>query len=69
MELVAEFPEKLGFLFEKSRYKCAFGGRGKYFKLFTEKTELTGKDGSPFVGSIVVKLVRPGETGEEKTNA
>jgi len=28
MELVAEFPERLDFLFEPSRYKVCYGGRG-----------------------------------------
>lgn len=28
MELRAQFPNKLGFLFEPHRYKCAWGGRG-----------------------------------------
>lgn len=34
---------------------------GKHLKLFTDKTELTGKDGAALLPTINVRFVKPGE--------
>lgn len=34
---------------------------GKHLKLFTDKTELTGKDGAALMPTINVRFVKPGE--------